>query len=130
MMETAEAVAIKKAGTLEKTRETMYDELRRDLAEWMEAKEDLVRRPAMELTEEGGEFAATALVPGVHAEDMEVMVTPERLMIKGKQLLRSIEFPRPVNPDRVHAEISDGVISVKAKIADSGKLVSFRPRAA
>ena len=129
MMET-EAVEIRNAKTPEKTRENMYKILRRDLAEWMDAKEDMVCRPPIEITEERGEFAARAIVPAAYAKHMEVMVTPERLLIKGKQLLRSIEFPRRVNPDRVHAEISDGVLSVRAKIAEAGKVIRFHPRAA
>ena len=130
MIETAEFVQVKTAPTVEKTRAMIYNELRRDLAEWMTAKEDLVYRPSVELTEEGDEFAVRALVPGVHAEDMEVWVTPERLMIKGKQLMRSIEFPRPINPERVHAEITGGILSIHAKIAKSANIAIFRPRAA
>jgi HSP20 family molecular chaperone IbpA len=130
MTETAEFIQVKTAPTVEKTREIIYNELRRDVAEWMTTNEDLVYRPAVELTEEGGEFAARVLVPGVHAKDMEVWVTPERLLIKGKQLMRSIEFPRPINPDRVDAEITDGILSIHAKIAKSANIAIFRPRAA
>ena len=130
MKSTAEAVEVNNAPTVEETRQIIDDELRRDLGEWMEAKEDLVWRPSAELTEEGGEFAARFLVPGVHPEDVEVLVGPERMLIKGKQLLRSIEFPRPVDPDEVHAELDDGILSVHAKIAKRANVISFRPRAA
>lgn len=129
-MGTADAVEVKNAPTTEKTREIIYKELRRDLGEWMMAKEDLVWRPAVELTEENGEFAARFMVPGLRPEDVEVLVTPERLLIKGKQLLRSVEFPRPVNPDRVRAEIGEGILSVRAKMAKTGNVAIFRPRAA
>ena len=130
MMETVAAVEVKNAPTVEKTRETIYNELRRDLGEWMMAKEDLVWRPAAELSEENGEFAARFLVPGLRPENVEVLVTPERVLIKGNQLLRSIEFPRPVDPDNVQAGIADGILSVTARIAEPRKVVMFRPRAA
>jgi HSP20 family molecular chaperone IbpA len=130
MMETAATVEVKNAPTVEKTRKTIYNELRRDLGEWMMAKEDLVWRPAVELADEGGEFAARFFVPGLRPEDVEILVTPERLLIKGRQLLRSIEFPRPVNPDKVHAEIAGGMLSVRARIAEPGNVVLFKPRAA
>lgn len=139
MMQTAETFEVKNAETPEKTREIIYNELRRDLAHWMEAKEDLVWRPAIELTEERGEFTARALVPGVNSEGVQVLVTPEWLMISGvanpgksneRKILRSIEFPRPVDPDRVDAEITDGMLFVRAKIVGVQKVAIFRPRAA
>ena len=130
MLETAAIVEVKNAPTVEETREIIYNELRRDLGEWMMAREDLVWRPAVELIEEGSEFVATFLVPGLHPEDAEILVTPERLLIKGRQLLRSVEFPRPVNPDEVHAEIAGGMLSIRAKIAEPGNVVKFKPRAA
>ena len=80
------SMSFRRSETLAKTREIMYNELRRDVAEWMDAKEDLVRRPAIELTQEGGEFAARAMMSGINAKDIEVMVTPERLLIKGNRL--------------------------------------------
>jgi HSP20 family molecular chaperone IbpA len=133
MTGTAEVIEVN-SETPEKTREAMYRELRRDLAEWMDAKQDLVLRPAIELTEEGDEFTARALVPGVTPRDVEVMVTPERLLIMGekhrRKFLRSIEFPKPVDPDRVHAEITGGTICVRARIAGASKVAIFRPRAA
>jgi HSP20 family protein len=138
MMETTEAVKVKNAETPEKTRATIFDELKRDLAEWMTTDRDLVWRPAMELTKEDNEFAVRALVPGVDPKDLDVMVAPELLLIKGethrgssrRKLLRSIEFPRPVNPDKVHAEMKDGMLSVKAEIAEASKPNIFMPRAA
>ena len=130
MMETAATVEIKNAPTVEKTREIIQNELRHDLGEWMMAKEDLVWRPAVELTKEGGEFAARFLVPGLRTEDVEILVSPERILIKGNQFLRSVEFPRPVNPDKVHAEIAGGMLSVRARIAEPGNVVMFKPRAA
>jgi HSP20 family molecular chaperone IbpA len=139
MMETAEVVEVKNAETPEKTRKTIYDELRRDLGDWMMAERDLVWRPAIELTEEGGELVARALVPGVHSKDVEVLVAPERLLVKGethrgrpdhRQFLRSVEFPRLVDPEKVRAEITDGILSVRAKVAEARKVIIFRPRAA
>jgi HSP20 family molecular chaperone IbpA len=132
MKAMAEIVEVNNAPTVEKTREIINDELRRDLGEWMMAKEDLVWRPAVQLTEESAEFAARFVVPGLHPEDVEVLVTPERLLIRGKgqQLLRSVEFPRPVNPDKVRADITDGILCVRARRAEPGNVVMFKPRAA
>src|SRR5437870_1778690 len=109
MIERVEVVEVKNAETQEKTKETIFDELKQDLAEWMTTDRDRVWRPAIELTKEDNEFAARALVPGVDPKDVEVLVAPELLLIRGemhrgesghRKLLRSIKFPRPVNPNK------------------------------
>jgi HSP20 family protein len=139
MMDIAESVEIKNAGTPEETTKAIFDELKRDLADWMTADRDMVWRPAINLFREDNEFVARAVIPGVDARDIEVMIAPEMLLIKGEihrgefghtKLLRSLRFPRPVNPDRVHAELNDGTLSIRAAIAGAGKVKIFRPRAA
>ena len=119
--------------------ETIMNELRLDLAEWMEAKEDMVWRPPMELDRQRKEFLARTFVPGFDPDRIEVLVSPDRILIKGemvrgelnhRRLIQSIQFPQPVNPDRVHAEMKDGMLSVRAEIARGSKVLEFTPRAA
>lgn len=121
---------MKHSETPEKTKEAIFDELREDFADWMTTNRDLVWRPAIELTREDNEFAARALVPGIEAKEVEILVAPGLLLIKGethrgepghRKLLRSVEFPRPVNPDKVHAEIRNGILCVRAEIAEASK---------
>src|SRR5262245_25345307 len=139
MRDTTEMVDVKHEKTPGKMRHRIFDELRRDLADWMTAKRDLVWRPAIEITEENNEFAARVLVPGVEAKDLEVLIAPEMALIKGTtdrgeptetKLLRSINFPRAVNPNAVHAEIKDGMLCIRAKIANVSHVTNFMPRAA
>jgi HSP20 family protein len=139
MREIAEAVEIKNAGSPEETTKAIFDVLKRDLGDWMMADSDMVWRPAIELVKEGNEFVARALLPGVDAKDIEILIGPEMMLIKGEthrdedghtDLLRSLRFPRTVNPDRVHAELKDGMLSVHAPIAGVARVKIFRPRAA
>jgi HSP20 family molecular chaperone IbpA len=138
MKELATVVNVKNAETPEKTRKTIFDELRHDLADWMTTDRDLVWRPAIELTKEGETFAARALVPGVGPNDVDLLVAPEILLIRGeahceagqRKILRSVKFPQPVNPDKVHAEIMDGMLCVKAEIAETSEAEVFMPQAA
>lgn len=139
MLARTEVVEVKHSKTPEETSKMIFDELRRDFADWMTTDRDRVWRPAIELTKEDNEFAARALVPGVDPKDVEVLVAPDLLLIKAeaergesghRKVLRSITFPRPVNPDKVHAEIKDGMLSVKAEIAGASKKIVFFPRAA
>jgi len=112
------------------TKERIRDEMRRDFAEWMTTNEDLVRRPPIALMKEGNEFAARTLLWGVDERDVEVLVAPERLLIKGKRLMASVAFPKPVDPATVRAQIRDGMLSVRAAIAGAFRPIVLRPRAA
>jgi HSP20 family protein len=139
MMDIAQTIEIKNAGTPEEITKVILDELKRDLGDWMMTDRDMVWRPAIELEKEGNEFVARALLPGVDAKDIEVLIGPEMMLLKGvthrgeyghTELLRSVRFPRPVSPDRVHAELKDGMLSVHAPIAGVARMTIFRPRAA
>lgn len=134
MAKGADVVELKTSENPEKMKELIFDELRRDLADWMTAKEDLVWRPPIELSQEDAEFAIRALIPGVDSKDIEILVAPEILLIKGmtrrRRILRSIEFPRAINPAKVHAVIMDGMLSIRAEIAGARKAVVVMPRAA
>jgi HSP20 family molecular chaperone IbpA len=132
-MKAAELVEVKASETPEETKRIILDELRRDFGEWMMAKEDLVLRPSVELTKEGNEFAVRALVPGIDPKDIQIMVAPDILLIKGenhRKLLRSIEFPMAINPAKVHAELKDGMLAIKARIARTERFEIVMPRAA
>jgi HSP20 family protein len=114
----------------------IFDEMKSNLAEWLDAKDDPFWSPPIEVTEKDGELTVRASVAGAGLEDVEVMVLPEMMLIKGEfrnrtpetttihcsefphgKLRRTIEFPKPVNPDRVHAEMKDGMLSVTADVA-------------
>jgi HSP20 family molecular chaperone IbpA len=130
-----EIVKVKNAGTPEQTSKTIFDELRRDLADWMTTNHDEVWRPDIELTREENEFAARMLVPGIDSKHLEVMIAPDVLLIKGemngrRKVFRSIKFPRPVNPDKVQAELKDGMLCVRSEIAGVSKVNVFMPKAA
>jgi HSP20 family molecular chaperone IbpA len=67
----------------------------------------------------------------MHAKDIHVMIAPEILLIKGEtnqaplehqKVLKSVKFPQPVDPDRVHSEIKDGMLSLHVKTANATKV--------
>ena len=138
MIGKKEVVQVKNFETPEKTSAAIFDELRNDLADWMTANKDMVWRPAVELAQEGDEFAVKALVLGVEAADIQVMVAPDTLLIKGElhnlpehmKLLKSVQFRRRVNPNTAHAEIKDGMLSIHVDIAGAARAKRFMPMAA
>jgi HSP20 family molecular chaperone IbpA len=93
----------------------------------------------MELDRDRNEFVARTLVPGFDPSRIEILVSPDRILVKGemdrgdphhRRLMRSMEFPEPVNPDSIHAEMKDGMLSVRAEIGHGSRILEFAPRAA
>jgi HSP20 family molecular chaperone IbpA len=129
MIGRKEVVQVKNFERPENTTAAIFDELRNDLADWMTTDKDMVWRPVTELTQEGDEFAVRALVPGVDPDDIQVLVAPETLLIKGelhgvpehRKLLKSVQFKRPVNPRTAQAEIKDGMLSIHVDLADAAR---------
>jgi len=121
------------------TADAIMDELKRDLAEWMEAKEDLVWRPPIDIRTENDDFVAQALVPGFDAEKIEILISPTMLLVKGqtdhgelshRRLMRSVRFPEPIDVDSVHGQIRNGMLTIRAHIARAANTCTFMPKAA
>lgn len=125
-------IRVHNSKTPEETARRIRTELRNDLAEWMTANEDLVRRPPIELTNEGNTFVARALLTDVDPDDLEVLVAPEVMLIKGEvpRMLASMKFPRTVNPNKVQAMMRDGILSVRVDIAAAAMPILLLPLAA
>jgi HSP20 family molecular chaperone IbpA len=140
MIGFAETVEVKTSERPGEMKKAILDELKSEFGEWLEAKEDPFWHPPVEVTEKNGEFMVLAPVAGVDLEDVEILVAREMLLVKGElrndvprgatiyrselphgRLRRSVDFPKPVNPDHVHAEIRNGMLSVNAEIAEGRK---------
>ena len=107
------------------------------MADWFDAEQQLVWKPAIELRRKDGQFELLAATPGVEAKDLDVQITPEDVLIKaeihhrhmpekgavqvceftGGQLFRSIHFPEKVDPDSAMAEYRNGMLRITASIA-------------
>src|SRR5262245_27421987 len=109
----------------------------RDLDHWLQAERELLWKPALELRETEGEFVLEVAVSGVDPKDIDIEVTPEDIVLKAGiqheheekkgtvhicefqsgRMFRSIHLPKRINPDKVKAEIKDGLLKLKAEIA-------------
>jgi HSP20 family molecular chaperone IbpA len=121
------------------TNKVAFDDARNEFAEWMTVNEDLVFRPSVEMSKEENEFVVKVLVPGRKHKGVEVWIAPDMALVKGEidrrqagrtKLFRSITFPRSVNPNTVHAEIDDGILSIRVEIARAYKAITLAPMAA
>jgi HSP20 family protein len=89
--------------------------------------------PAFEVKETKDAFLFKADLPGVEEKDLDVTVTEDRITVSGKReseqrnegeryftyerqygaFSRSFTLPEGVNADEVHAELKDGVLSLR-----------------
>jgi HSP20 family protein len=106
--------------------------LGRDLENWLRAETELLHPIHLDLVESDREVTARAEVPGFDTKDLEIRLEPRRLAIAGKretvtehnggkilysercadQVLRVIDLPAEVNPERTRANLKDGVLEI------------------
>ena len=106
------------------------------LLDWLTAERELVRRPPVELRQEGNHFELVAALPGVDPSEVEVRVTSEDVLIKTNavhehaagstvhicelgrgKIFRTVHFPETIDPDSVKAEFKNGMLTVRAVVA-------------
>jgi HSP20 family protein len=107
------------------------------LDNWLKAENELITKPAVELTQKDGRFEILAAVPGVDVKDLVVEITSQELLIKGQtshekssdkgkvhiseirtgQVFRSIRFPEAIDTSTAKAEYKDGVLHLTMAIA-------------
>jgi HSP20 family protein len=122
----------------------------RDLDDWLQAERELLWKPALELRETDGEFVLEAAVSGVDPKDIDIEVTPEDIVLKADiqheheekkgtvhicefqsgRMFRSVHIPKRINPDTVKAEIKNGLLTLKAEIAEEARAKKIKPEAA
>lgn len=105
-----------------------------ELDDWIAAEHEVLGWPAAELREKDTEYAMDLTLPGFAVADIEVTATPgevlvhassERRNVSGDEqvvwsefnsteVFRRFVLPKPITPERVTAELSDGVLHLHA----------------
>jgi HSP20 family protein len=124
--------------------------LGRDLENWTRAQREMMWKPAFELTEQDGRFQLEVATSGLDPKDIDIEVTNEDIVLKadthhehaaGKGIVHHCEFesgqmflaihlPRKINPDKVKAELRNGLLRLSAEIAEEGRARKIKPEAA
>ena len=121
-----------------------------ELEDWLRAQSEILRGGPVDIRETETELTICAEVPGFRERDLEVRVEPRRLFISGKrqeaperrqgktvyserqanQIFFFLDLPAPIDPDKVNATLSDGVLEVKLLKTEAGKKIPVRTKAA
>ena len=119
------------------------------LYDWITAESEIISVPPMELIEKDGRFEMKFSVAGINPDDLNVMVTPDQVLIKSESnhkhdaetgtvhmcdfrsatVFRSVTLPQPVDVNSVTLEIEDGILVVSASKqgAEEGGLKKATP---
>ena len=96
-------------------------------------------KPSIELRQKDNKYVVDVALPGVDARDVNIEVTPGEILLKAKlhhehkeddgdvhiceftcgNTFRSIPFPAKVDPDKVKAELRNGILTVTAEMAEA-----------
>jgi len=122
----------------------------RELDNWLQAEQELLWIPAIELRENEGSFLLEAAISGVDPKDLEIEITAEDIVLKANvnhahserkgtvhicefrsgKMLRSIHLPKQINPDKVKAEFKNGLLRLTAEIAQEARAKKTQAEAA
>lgn len=96
-----------------------------DMGDWFSAEKELVKPANVQVTELGGQLSVRAEVAGFSAGQIQLGVSPNRLIIWGEaakpartggaaHLLGEINLPAPVDPDKASATLNGGTLEFQA----------------
>jgi HSP20 family protein len=104
-----------------------------DREDWLQAASEILLSVPVDVAETEAELTIRADVPGFGEKDIEVRVAPRSVCIAGKrevasgekharamyserrsnQIFRVLELPSEIDPDRVDATVSGGILEIR-----------------
>jgi HSP20 family molecular chaperone IbpA len=91
-----------------------------DVDDWLQAERQLMWLPDTELSEKEKEFQVRIQVRGLEPKDIRIIAMPNSILLQAEpksresKLFQRLDFPTPVNPDRVTAKLDKGILQVVA----------------
>ncbi len=118
-----------------------------DLDDWFRAETELLKPMPIEMSEADDGYTLRAEVPGFGAKDLDVRVEGSSIYIHGKseqkkeekkgkevkysevsanELCRRIDLPSAINPDKVSATLTNGVLELNLPKATPPKTIEVK----
>jgi HSP20 family protein len=119
-------------------------------SDWFQAEEELLHPVHLSLSESPDSFILHAEVPGFRADELEVSVEARRVTIAGHRessrerktekrvfsercsdrILRAVELPADVDPQKVEATLKDGMLAMTMAKAAAARKVRVEQKVA
>ncbi len=126
------------------SRRHMLDEIMRD---WEEDQRSEITFP-IDVRADSDSYIVKALLPGVHAEDLDIHIVNETVTISGElkadreeggnyllterpsgRFQRILTLPTQLDPDKVEASLEDGVLTLDVPKAEQAKPRTIKVKA-
>ena len=124
--------------------------LGRDLSDWFQAESELLRPLHLKIAESDDALTVTAEVPGFTANELDVQVDGNRLIISGQhtsdeessagktvysersatEIFRCVDLAADVDGSKVSAIVKDGILTIDLPKAPHAKSVKVEPKSA
>lgn len=121
-----------------------------DREDWLQAASEILLQAPVDVTETETELTIRADVPGFGEKDLEVRVAPRSVCITGKRedvserteeksvyserrsnrIFRILELSSEIDPGRVNATVSEGILEITLSKIGLGKIVPVLGKAA
>src|SRR5205814_10269284 len=87
----------------------------------VQAERQVVWKPDTELSEREKEFQARINLQGLESRDIRIIALPNSILLQAEKsksedskLFQRLDFPTPIDPDKVTAKLDKGVLQVIA----------------
>jgi HSP20 family molecular chaperone IbpA len=111
----------------------------REFDDWIQAERDLIFAPESELVEKDGKYEIRVAAPGFKAAETSVTALPDAVIVSAesshkheennedvhfcefgeKVLFRRLDLPKPINVDKVTANLDDGMLRIVAQKSEN-----------
>src|SRR5262245_64426444 len=91
-----------------------------DLEDWLIAEEQLVLKPEVHVAQTDGQMTVTIRIGQACPPDVQVVVTPDAMLIQAesslptKKIFRTVEFPRRIDVRKAEARFLNGCLVLTA----------------
>ena len=121
-----------------------------DREDWLQATSEILMHVPVDITETDTGLTVRADVPGFGENDLDLRVGPRSICITGRrqqkleqkdekgiyverrayQIFRTLELPAEIDPERVNASVSQGVLEINLLKVGAGKKVAVLAQSA